>query len=89
MSGLVRSDMDIISDFIDRNGELIPFSYLKTKGLTINWFQHQQIINAIPKCWKQILKMKQQSSQQKDENMLELGGIATKQQIKDSHRCGV
>ena len=62
---LVDKNMDVLKHWFTRQGEPIQYNELQKKvGTKISWLLYLQIINAIPKSWKSIMKQPMENEEQ-------------------------
>ena len=55
-SALADANIDRMEDWINCEGNFFPYQTLKNRCQKLNWLQYYQLISAIPKEWKKILK---------------------------------
>ena len=54
---LVEKNADTVGDWFDASGKPWPYEFFRrSRGLNISWFRYMQILSAIPKEWKQLLR---------------------------------
>ena len=79
---LINNNMDKVGDWLDRNGNFLPYEGIKRKIRNLTWLHYFQIITAIPQEWKIKLGESIINPSISDSDELERMGVASKQQIK-------
>jgi hypothetical protein len=80
---LIDKNIDTIDDWVNKYGLLWNLRIMKEKGFKGNWLDYMQIVQAIPKTWRNILVEKANTYEDIRYIQLKRMGLASKAEVKN------